>query len=99
MPIRIKKRIVEGIFNSILTYCLPVFGGCAKGDIEAIQVMQNKAARLVLGVGVRVSRQKLFSEVGWMSVRQLTCSYRTLYFEILDSKEPKYLYSFMCKKY
>ena len=99
VPIRIKKRIVEGIFNSVLIYCLPVFGGCAKGDIEAIQVMQNKAARLVLGVGVRVSRQELFSKVGWMSVRQLIYYHTALCtFRILDSKEPEYLYSFMCRK-
>ena len=43
----LRKRITEGIFTSVLVYCLPVFGGCDKAEVEALQIMYNKAARLV----------------------------------------------------
>ena len=39
--------MTEGIFTSVLVYCLPVFGGCDKHELEPLQIMQNKAARLV----------------------------------------------------
>ena len=29
----IKRNIVEGVFNSVLCYCLPLFGGCDEADI------------------------------------------------------------------
>ena len=35
------------MFTSVLSYCLPVFGGFDKYKIEALQEMLNKAARLV----------------------------------------------------
>ena len=39
------KIITHGIFNSILVYCLPLYGGCDKADLESLQVLQNKAAQ------------------------------------------------------
>ena len=91
-----KKTIVEGIFTSVLSYCIPLFGGCDKGEIQSLQVLQNKAARIVTLHGARTSRNKLFREVGWMTVRQLLyyhtalCTYR-----IRMSKEPEYLCEIM----
>ena len=64
VPLGIKRKIVEGIFNSVLIYCLPVFGGCTKGEIDSLQKMQNKAARLVVNKGWRTPRKELFAEVG-----------------------------------
>ena len=44
----LRKTLVEGLFNSVLCYCLPVFGGASNQEIESLQVLQNKAARLAL---------------------------------------------------
>ena len=96
IPSGVKKTVAEGIFTSVLSYCIPVFGGCDKGEIQALQRLQNKAARIVTLFGVRTSRKELFSKVGWMSVKQLIyyhtalCTYR-----IRKSKEPEYLSEIM----
>ena len=42
-----RKMLAEGLFNSVLVYCLPLYGGCDKGDLHAMQVLQNKATRIV----------------------------------------------------
>ena len=39
------KVVAESIFLSTLTYCIAVWGGAGKGDIENLQVLQNQAAR------------------------------------------------------
>ena len=39
-------KTCQGWFNSLLNYCLPLFGGCSKGDLHGLQVIQNKLARL-----------------------------------------------------
>ena len=42
-----KKTIVEGVFNSVLCYCLPLFGGLDNSEIISLQVQQNRAAQIV----------------------------------------------------
>ena len=71
IPYHLRKRITEGMFTSILVYCLPVFGGCDKCEMEALQIMQNKAARLVTHAQLRTSRTEIFSQVGWCSTTLL----------------------------
>ena len=87
IPFHLRKRITEGIFTSVLAYCLPVFGGCDKFEIEALQIMQNKAARLVTHSQLRTSRQEIYSQVGWMTVNQLVFYFSALStFRIRQSK-------------
>ena len=91
IPFHLRKRIKEGIFTSVLVYCLPLFSGCDKFEMEALQVMQNKAARLVTRMGLRTSRQTIFSQVEWITVNQLSFYHSALCtFRIRQSQEPEY---------
>ena len=51
-----RKMIVQGVFNSVLCYCLPLFGGCSTGEVQALQVQQNQAAQMVLRLPPRSKR-------------------------------------------
>ena len=89
---------MEGIFTSVLAYCLPVFGGCDKFEQEALQIMQNKAARLVTHSANRTSRKEIFSQVGWLTVSQLVFYHSALStYRIRESKEPEYLNDIMSR--
>ena len=46
LPTNKLKQVADGMFNSVLIYCLPVYGGCEKGDLKLLQVLQNQASRL-----------------------------------------------------
>ena len=85
-----KKNIVEGVFNSVLCYCLPLFGGCNKAEVKMLQVQQSRAAQLVLRTPPRTQRSFMLEKLGWLSVQQLI-SYHTLLtiFRIRLTKEPK----------
>ena len=91
-PYPTRKKIAEGIFNSVLMYCLPLYGGCDVEHIKAIQVLQNKAAQIVCHAPPRSKRAPLYDSVGWLTVNQLI-SYHTLIsvFKIRRSGEPEYL--------
>ena len=95
-PFHIRKTITEGIFNSVLVYCLPLFGGLDKGQLKDIQVLQNKAAQLVCHAPPRTRRTLLFDQLGWLSVNQLI-SYHTLmlFFKMRSTGEPEYLATFL----
>ena len=64
--------------------------------IEALQVMQNQAARIVTNLPIRTSRKEIFSTVNWMTVNQLVFYHSALStFRIRQSGEPNYLSSIM----
>ena len=96
IPFHLRKRITEGMFTSVLVYCLPLFSGCDKFETEALQVMQNKAARLVTHMGMRTSRQTIFTQVGWLTVNQLSFYHSALStYRIRQNQEPEYLSNIM----
>ena len=58
-----RKNMVQGVFNSVLCYCIPLFGGCDKAEVNQLQVQQNRAAQCVLGLPPRTSRSILFENL------------------------------------
>ena len=88
----LRKRLPEGIFNSVLSYCLPLFGGTEIEHLKSLQVMQNKAASIVCGSPLGFNRKHLFDKTQWMTVNQLVW-YHTLVtvFRIRCNREPEYL--------
>ena len=98
LPYELRKVIVEGIFISILSYCLPVFGGLDNANLNALQVLQNKAARIVTHAGSRIPRKQMFDVLQWMTVRQLIFYHSALStYRIRQSREPEYLGTFMSR--
>ena len=98
LPYNLRKRVTEGIFTSVMVYCLPLFGGCDKFELEALQIMQNKAARLVTHAHQRTSRREIFSQLDWLTVHQLVFYHSALStFRIRSSTEPEYLNHIMSK--
>ena len=87
-----KKTIADGIFNSVLTYCLPLFGGCEKYVIKGCRFYKIGQSKLYAMPPLRTSKRKLFDKVEWLTVNQLSV-YHTLLlvFKIRQSAEPEYL--------
>ena len=87
-----KKIIKEGLFNSVMVYCLPLFGGCDKGDMLATQVLQNKAAQIVTRSPPRAHRNAMYDSLGWLTVNQLVVYHTALtVYRVRQSNEPEYL--------
>ena len=97
-PFHILKSVVEGIFTSLIVYCLPLFGGLDIGQVNQIQVLQNKAALIVCSAPARAKRLDLFKKVEWLTVQQLIAFHTLLQiFKIRQQKEPKYLAEHLCR--
>ena len=90
------KIVAESIFHSTLTYCIAVWGGAGKGEIEDLQVLQNQAARIVLHEKWRANREMMFKKLSWMTVNQLIIYHRILaVYSIRKNQEPEYLAKFL----
>ena len=98
MGFRDKKNIVQAVFNSVLCYCLPLFGGCSNLELKTLQVMQNKAAQITLSLPPRSHRDHMYDRLKWLTVNQLIV-YHTLLsiHRIKHSGEPEYLANILGK--
>ena len=95
---KIRKSVAEGVFNSVLVNCLPLFGGMDLGDLKEIQIMQNKAAQVVTNSPPRAERAPMFDKLEWHSVNQLIFYHSVLsVFKIRTNQEPEHLASILCK--
>ena len=66
-----REMLANGIFISKLIYLMPVWMGCEDYLVNALQVCQNKAARLVTKLARFTPTKVLMQQCGWLSVKQL----------------------------
>ena len=66
-----RKSIANGVFMSKLIYVMPLWSGCEEYLVKSLQVVQNKAARVVARLDIFTPTKKLMLTCGWLSVRQL----------------------------
>ena len=90
--LNLRKQIAEGTFISVLVYCIPLWGGCDKGHLQELQVLQNRAAQHVLRLPNRSSRKEMFVKLGWMSVNQLAFYHTVMaVYKMRQTGEPELL--------
>ena len=96
VPYHIRNTITLGMFNSVIVYCLPLFGGCNTDQIKSLQVLQNRAAQVVTHSPPRSRREVMYNKLKWLTVNQLVV-YHTLLtvFKIRRTKELEYLATFL----
>ena len=96
VPYHTRNMIVTGIFNSVLIYCLPLYGGFSKGQVKELQVLQNRAGQIVSHKPPFTNRKELYDKLGWMTVSQLIVYHTVIQvFNIKKSGEPEYLARFL----
>ena len=97
LPYHLRKVVCEGVFNSVLGYCLPLFGGCDTGELQDLQVLQNRAAQFVTKSPPRSPRAPMYDRLGWLTVQQLIV-YHTLLavYRVRATGEPEYLADSLC---
>jgi hypothetical protein len=91
-----RKSVAQAIFQSVLTYCIAAWGGAEKSDLQDLQVMQNKAAQVVLNYPSRSHRETMYNKLAWLTVNQSVVFHSVLaVFQIRNSGEPEYLANFL----
>ena len=101
------NMISNGIFTSLLIYCLPVFGNVwlnntgdtqrfkvfTKEDSRRLQVLQNQTMRLKTHANKYTSCKDLVAKSGELSINQLV-AYHTLLqvHKTILSQQPEYIF-------
>ena len=84
--------IANGIFMSHIVYLIQLWGGCSNYLIDAIQILQNQAARHVTKLSWSTPISELLKQCNWLSVRQMIMFHDLiLVFKIRKERRPVYL--------
>ena len=73
-----RKMIANGIFLSKLSYLIAVWSNCNKDLLKALQVQQNRVARLITRNNWDIRTTENFKQIGWLSVNQLAFYHKIL---------------------
>ena len=88
-----RLMLTNGLFMSKLVYCISLWGGCEDFLIKSLQVVQNKAARLICRKGIYTPVRTLLNECNWLSVSQLVFFHSVVLLrKIRQCQKPKYLH-------
>ena len=93
-PFKTRLMIANGIFSSKLIFQISLWGGAEDYLLQALQIIQNKAARFVAQRNRYTAVSELFRHCGGLSVRQLAFYHNVmLIYKTITTKYPKYIYS------
>ena len=87
----VRKMIANGIIISHILYHIQMYSGSSEVLLSALQIQQNRAARLVCRLPWRTRTETLLKQIGWMSVRQMAAYYCILsLFKTQQTGFPRY---------
>ena len=88
-----RKIVANGIFLSKLIYLISVWSSCSKELFNALQVLQNRAARAVTRNSWENGTKETLKQIGWLSVFQLAQYHSiVLIYQLRKYESPKYLH-------
>ena len=86
--------IANACFNSVLTYMIVIWGGAEGYVIKMIQVMQNRAARIVTKQSWFTPTKVLLRQCNWLSIRQMVFLHSVIQiWKVLNNGGPRSIYS------
>ena len=87
-----RKMIANAIVMSRIVYLIQVYGNASDYLLRFLQVLQNKAARIVTRLRWGTETSFLLNQIGWLSVKQLVIYHSLiLVFKIQQEHKPVYL--------
>ena len=92
------KTLYTGIVEPHFRYCCSVWGCAGSTDINQLQKLQNRAARIITNSSFDTPSRPLITELGWMAVEELIgIESKTMVFKSLNDLAPQYLCNLFIK--
>ena len=86
------SKMYRGIVEPHFRYCCSVWGCCGKTQLDNLQKLQNRAARIVTNNSFRVSAADLIKRLGWPTISDIIlCETATIMYKSNNGLAPEYL--------
>ena len=95
-----RKMVANGVIISRIIYAVQLWGGTSDYLLNMLQVLQNRAARIVTKRSVYTSQDELLKQCGWLNVHQLVAYHDlVLVYKVLREKKPVALHRSLSKSF
>ena len=92
LPKETLQTLYTGIVEPHFRYCCSVWGCAGSSEINQLQKLQKRAARIITNSSFDAPSRPLIEELGWQTVDQLISSEsKTMVFKSLNELAPQYL--------
>ena len=94
----LSRSALNKIYNTfilpLLEYACEVWDGCSKGDEEKLEKVHLEAARVVTGLPIFASRDSLYFETGWETLKERRSRRKlSVFYKIFNNTAPDFLTS------
>ena len=87
-------QIANGIFIPTLIYAMPLWGGTSAANINKLQILQNKALRIIFKANIYTPMQQLRSTSGWLNVNSMIKYHSSiLLHKVINLGQPRYIFN------
>ena len=94
LPKETLKTLYAGIVEPHFRYCCSVWGCCGSMELDQLQKLQNRAARVITNSNFDAPSRPLIQELGWKTIEELiNGETKTMVFKSLHDLAPEYLRS------
>ena len=94
VPRPLLRQIVQSLVLCHLDYCSTVWSSAASGDMRKLQVVQNRAARLILNCPLRANVSGMHACLSWLTVQNRVSFNTILMFKtVMSNKTPVFINS------
>ena len=94
LPMASLKTLYSGIVEPHFRYCCSVWGCCGTTDINQLQKLQNRAARIVTNSSFDSPSGPLIRSLGWKTIRELVNEEsRSVVYKSLNGLAPQYMHN------
>ena len=91
LPKETLQTLYAGIVEPHFRYCCSVWGCVASTEINQLQKLQNRAARIITNSSFDAPGRPLIEGMGWKTIDELiTCESKTMVFKSLNQLAPEY---------
>jgi len=88
------KMVTQALVLSHLDYCACLLSACPQTSLNKLQILQNRAARLILNARYNENIDYMHSKLQWPTVKErLYTGTLSMFNKLLVSKEPRAMYS------
>ena len=91
-------QVIQSLVFCHLYYCPVIWSAANKSDLNKLQIVQNRAARLALHCSTRTNIECMHTRLAWLTVEQkLICSLLTFFRNITVNQTPDYFHNQVLK--
>ena len=93
LPLDSLKNLYTGLVDPHFRYCCAVWGVCGLGEIQQLQKLQNRAARIITDSNYDAPSKPLIKDLGWKTIEDLIqYELQIIVYKSRNGLAPRYLY-------